>query len=665
MSELAVLRGVDPEWAGRELSVRAAGLARRVAAVVEETCRPESGAAEAVSFMNRWADTASAVGGDGAALVTDHPLDLLAARYDLTGRETELLLLAGLPEQHEGLAATFRTFHPQGEPRPTVGLAALVFGDGADARPAMRRLLAEGMAARARLVRTAGDGTLFERSLVLAEHLWDALHGYDAWPDTLSRMAVDAPVVGLARWLDGTDQRRVVRALERHEPVTALLTSADERIALGRCVALAAKAGVELVAARVAPNDADGIAALVAHAAARGAIPVVVCGRPSEAPAVVDVALDALPPPIMLCAPPAGMRVVAQRAVLTVPTGPVGVPDHRDAWRATLPQLSDYAATLAARHPIDPALYTDIATDAEVYERLGPAAVGLSEISAMIRTRASVALPAGVTMTTPDVPWQRLVLPQDAAAQLRGAVARLELEPMVLDEWGLRDRARASRGVRLLFCGPPGTGKSLAAEAIATAACTDLLVVDVSQVVSKWLGETEKNLSAVVDAAERTQAVLLFDEADALFAKRTEVSDAHDRYANLETSYLLQRLDHFEGMAVLATNLRHNIDAAFVRRMDFVVDFALPDLDCRRELWTLHLPTTVLATDVDIEVLARMYPVPGGWIRNAALAAAFLAADANGQIGQHHLVAAMRREYLKAAMPFPGEPPRRRDDRLL
>lgn len=665
MTELAVLGGVDAEWASRELSVRTAGLTRRVAAVVEDTCRPESGAAEAVSFMNRWADSASAVGVGNARPAADHPLDLLAARYDLTDRETELLLLAGLPEQHEGLAATFRVFHPQGEPRPTVGLAALVFGDGLDARPAMRRLLAEGVAARARLVRAVGGGTLFERSLVLADNLWDALHGYDAWPDTLSRLAVDGPVVGLERWLDGIDQRRMVRALERHEPVTALLTSADERIALARCAALADRAGVELVAARVAPNDADGIAGLVAHAAARGAIPILMCGRPSDSPAVVDVALDALPPPIMVCAPPAGVRVVARRAVLTVPTGPVGVPDHREAWRATLPQLSDFAATLAARHPIDPALYADIATDAEVYERLGPASVGLPEVSAMIRTRASAALPSGVTMTTPGVPWQRVVLPQDPATQLRDAVARLELEPLVLDEWGLRDRARASRGVRLLFCGPPGTGKSLAAEAIATAACTDLLVVDVSQVVSKWLGETEKNISAVVDAAERTQAVLFFDEADALFAKRTEVSDAHDRYANLETSYLLQRLDHFEGLAVLATNMRHNIDAAFVRRMDFVVDFALPNLDCRRELWTLHLPTTVLAKDVDIDVLARMYPVPGGWIRNAALAAAFLAAESDGHIRQHHLIAAVRREYLKATVPFPGEPPRRRDDPLL
>jgi SpoVK/Ycf46/Vps4 family AAA+-type ATPase len=268
-------------------------------------------------------------------------------------------------------------------------------------------------------------------------------------------------------------------------------------------------------------------------------------------------------------------------------------------------------------------------------------------------------------MVTPNVPWQRLVLPIDSVTQLSDAVARLEFESLVLDDWGLRDRARATRGVRLLFSGPPGTGKSMAAEVIATAAATDLLVVDVSQIVSKWLGETEKNVSAVIDAAERTQAVVFFDEADNLFAKRTEISDAHDRYANLETSYLLQRLDHFEGVAVLATNLRHNIDTAFLRRMDFVIDFALPDLDCRRQLWALHLPGDVLAADVDVDVLARMYSVPGGWIRNAAIAAAFLAARSGGPIRQDHLVAAVRREYLKAALPFPGEPPRRRDDQML
>jgi SpoVK/Ycf46/Vps4 family AAA+-type ATPase len=153
--------------------------------------------------------------------------------------------------------------------------------------------------------------------------------------------------------------------------------------------------------------------------------------------------------------------------------------------------------------------------------------------------------------------------------------------------------------------------------------------------------------------------VLLFDEADALFASRTEVSDAHDRYANLETAYLLQRVESFHGLAVLTTNLRRNIDEAFVRRMDFIVDFPTPDETARLQLWALHLPAGHLAPDVSTEVLARMYPVPGAWIRNAALAAAFVAASEGEDVHQHHLTAAVRREYGKASLPYPGDPPRR------
>jgi SpoVK/Ycf46/Vps4 family AAA+-type ATPase len=223
----------------------------------------------------------------------------------------------------------------------------------------------------------------------------------------------------------------------------------------------------------------------------------------------------------------------------------------------------------------------------------------------------------------------------------------------------MRGRAHAVSGARLLLSGPPGTGKSLAAAAVATALETDLLVVDVSRIVSKWLGETEKNLSAVFDAAERTQAVLLLDEADALFATRTEVGDAHDRYANLETAYLLQRLDRFEGLVILTSNLRGNIDVAFVRRMDFVVEFPLPDSELRRELWRLHLPADQLDPDVNVDALARLYAVPGAWVRNCAVAAAYTAAAGGGPVHQSHLVAAMRREFAKAGLSFPGEPQRR------
>ena len=180
----------------------------------------------------------------------------------------------------------------------------------------------------------------------------------------------------------------------------------------------------------------------------------------------------------------------------------------------------------------------------------------------------------------------------------------------------------------MLFSGPPGTGKSLSAEVVAGALGVDLLVVDISRVVSKRIGETEKNLAEVFDAAERAQAVLLFDEADALFGKRTEVADAHDRYANLETAYLLSRLERFEGLAILSTNLRQNIDPAFLRRLEFVVEYSEPSIAERTALWRSHIPDQApVAADVNLQELATLYPVVGGLIRNASVAAGFLAVD--------------------------------------
>jgi SpoVK/Ycf46/Vps4 family AAA+-type ATPase len=249
------------------------------------------------------------------------------------------------------------------------------------------------------------------------------------------------------------------------------------------------------------------------------------------------------------------------------------------------------------------------------------------------------------------------VLPADRLKQLREAVSRLELQSVVLDEWGFLNDRSGARGVRLLFAGPPGTGKTLSAEALANSLGVELLIVDLSRVVSKWIGETEKNLASVFDAAERAQASLFFDEADALFGKRTEVSDAHDRYANLETAYLLTRLEQFEGLAILATNLRDNIDPAFLRRLEFVVEFEEPDREERLALWRRHLPKTApLADDVNLHELSALYPVVGGVIRNAAVAAGFLAAAGGSPIDRRHLVHAIRREYQKAGRSFPGPP---------
>jgi SpoVK/Ycf46/Vps4 family AAA+-type ATPase len=183
------------------------------------------------------------------------------------------------------------------------------------------------------------------------------------------------------------------------------------------------------------------------------------------------------------------------------------------------------------------------------------------------------------------------------------------------------------------------------------------MIVDISRVVSKWIGETEKHLAQVFDAAEQAQSVLLFDEADALFGKRTEVADAHDRYANLETAYLLSRLERFEGLAVLSTNLKHNIDPAFLRRVEFAIEFEEPAMRERHALWKCHLPAAApLGDDVDLQELAALYPIVGGLIRNASVAAGFLAAASGRQIERGHLIGAIRREYEKSAKTFPGAP---------
>jgi SpoVK/Ycf46/Vps4 family AAA+-type ATPase len=274
-----------------------------------------------------------------------------------------------------------------------------------------------------------------------------------------------------------------------------------------------------------------------------------------------------------------------------------------------------------------------------------------------MRVRAGLALTAGIKLVRPTARWDQLVLRADRVAQLREALDRLRHQARVLDDWGFLAGRTGARGVRMLFAGPPGTGKTLSAEVMARELGVDLLLVDISRVVSKWIGETEKNLAEVFDAAERADAVLVFDEADALFGRRTEVSDAHDRYANLETAYLLARLERFEGLAVLATNLRQNVDPAFTRRLEFAVDYEEPTVAEREALWRVHLPERApLADDVDIPQLATLYTVVGGVIRNAATASAFLAAAEDVPIARRHLVQALRREYEKAGRAFPGAP---------
>jgi SpoVK/Ycf46/Vps4 family AAA+-type ATPase len=205
-----------------------------------------------------------------------------------------------------------------------------------------------------------------------------------------------------------------------------------------------------------------------------------------------------------------------------------------------------------------------------------------------------------------------------------------------------------SRGLTALFQGRPGTGKTLVAGVVARELGLDLYQVDLSKVMSKWIGETERNLSTIFDAAEDGQVVLLFDEADSLFAKRTEVRSSNDRYANLEVNYLLQRLDAFEGIAILTTNSGNTIDQAFKRRLSFRLSFPFPDEETREQLWRAHLPPELpVAGPITLDALARKYELSGGYIRNACLRAAFLAAQEETSLHQHHLERAVALEYAE------------------
>lgn len=246
----------------------------------------------------------------------------------------------------------------------------------------------------------------------------------------------------------------------------------------------------------------------------------------------------------------------------------------------------------------------------------------------------------------PEAGWNDLVLHERQTSVLREIVAHVRQRPTVHQEWGFAATLRRGLGVTALFAGGSGTGKTLAAEVMANELGLDLFIVDLSQVVSKYIGETEKNLRRVFDAAERGGALLLFDEADALFGKRSEVKDSHDRYANLEVSYLLMRMEAYRGLAILTTNMKKALDTAFLRRIRFVVDFPFPAEHERAEIWRRVLPPQAPVKDIDSALLAQL-TVAGGSIRNIALSGAFLAAEEGDRLQMRHMLAAARTEYLK------------------
>ncbi|OKI16158.1 ATP-binding protein [Saccharothrix sp. CB00851] len=348
--------------------------------------------------------------------------------------------------------------------------------------------------------------------------------------------------------------------------------------------------------------------------------------------------------------------------VVSLNVPPLDADARADRWARALADATGTAA--------DPAVVADLAgyrlgTD-EVERAVAAAArlavledrpIGLAHVRAGVRARNGAGLERLARRITPAVDWDDLVLPEPTRRQLDELVMRARHRERVLGQWRMRPGGGRGRGVVALFAGESGTGKTMSAEVVAGAVGMDLYVVDLSSVVDKYIGETEKNLERIFTEAAGVHGVLLFDEADAVFGKRSEVNDAHDRHANTESAYLLQRMESFDGIAVLTTNLRSNMDEAFTRRIDVIADFPLPGAAERLALWDHCLGSRLpRADDLDLAFCADRFELAGGSIRACAVTAAYLAAAGGRSVGMADVIAAVHQEYRKLGrLVLPGE----------
>ena len=336
-------------------------------------------------------------------------------------------------------------------------------------------------------------------------------------------------------------------------------------------------------------------------------------------------------------------------------------PDHKarkDYWEKHLSAGGRFAegldaVALASKFAFTPGQIQDALRAAETIarQRSPTEMVTMEDLSAACRAQCNLKLGALARKVEPHYTLGDIVLPPDQLKQLKEICRQAMHRQIVYGEWGFERKLSTGKGLNALFEGSPGTGKTMAAEVIARELQLDLYKIDLSQVVSKYIGETEKNLHQIFREAQSSGAILFFDEADALFGKRSEVKDAHDRYANIEISYLLQKMEEYDGIAILATNLRRNMDDAFVRRLRFIVEFPFPDEKYRERIWRVTFPREApLAGDVDFARLSREIRLAGGSIKNIALAAAFYAASDGREIRMSHLAEAARREFQKMGL---------------
>ncbi|MFL6125578.1 ATP-binding protein [Actinophytocola sp.] len=581
------------------------------------------------------------------------PLDALATRYGLSRTEQDALLLVAAPELDPAYERVYAYVVDNLNRRaPCVELLVTVAAEIPADRLALRRDL--GRAGRLRrygLLRAYGEApTELAQELALGAGVFEFLLGWSGDVGVLGHDPgeVVRPELQVASpYLNSERLTRLARALSAGDVDAVGLWGCPPDSQVDAAQALAGAAG-RVLRRTTADVEAD------LHAAA--ALNAILWLQTDEHPTDPHDALLRSRVPLCLTGttPWRPARLLASRtyAELTVPTP--GFRERRAMWSSAFPVLDEnLLEDLAARYRMSGGELRAVAAVADTDARLsGNGHPITAHVEPAIATVTRGRNSGAVQSIIPRRGAADLVLPEAQMGQVEEIASAFRAWPRIAESWGFARRA-STGGVKALFTGEPGTGKTMSAEVVTGILGLELLKVDLSQLVSKWVGETEKNMEAVFQQAEDSHAVLLFDEADALFGKRGEVKQGTDRYANLEVGYLLQRLEASEGLIILTSNLKENIDPAFTRRFHFVIHFPRPGVPERRRLWQLAFPPEApLAADVDVDALCRL-DMTGAAIAQAARTAALAAANAGGTaIAMRHVVRGISRQFQREARLF-------------
>jgi hypothetical protein len=585
----------------------------------------------------------------------------LARIFDLTPYDCDVLLLALAPELDTSIEILYAyAMDDVARKYATAQLALALFTDGAAGRfAAQRRLEADAPLIRFDLLGVESGpsaGTAFHaRPIKVDDRIREFLLGSDSLDRRLVRLTKDVPAIALPRELDARLDELCGRV--RHGGCDSLnLTGpadSGKSLIAREFFRRSGRRLVHLDPQRLPPDSSEReevlrIATREARLANLAYFLTAVPADPAEKQASGRFLefVERLEAPIAI---DSAERFPCDRTLIVAAVERPCRRSQLETWRAVLGESSDglngELAGLVEQFDLGPEGITRAATEARGRSN-GDGAVSPASLWQACRAQCAWRMEDLAEKLTPFHTWDDIVLPQDTARQLREIAAQVAHRAEVYERWGFARNARRGRGISALFSGASGVGKTMSAEVLANHLELDLYRIDLAGVVSKYIGETEKNLRRIFDAAEQSGAILFFDEADALFGKRTEVKDSHDRYANIEVNYLLQRMEEYRGLAILATNRKSALDRAFLRRLRFLVDVPFPDKAHRRLIWEKSFPGDAPVGELDLDFLARL-EIAGGNIRNVALNAAFLAADRGGRIEFDDVLHAVRREYSK------------------